>query len=126
MVVAALMLARTGTVLISNPTIDSAPATSVGRPDTAVPNATSWRPVNQHSSCAQAACNTVLTVVWHDRANSPNATDVSAGTLNDSTPRRPSRSRPGSATSAGLSNPANTSAQAASAATLSRSESQVT
>src|ERR1700722_5421520 len=126
MVVAALMLARTGTVLINNPTIESAPATSAGRPDTAVPNATSWRPVNQHNSCAQAACNTVLTVVWQERASSPKAADVSAGTLNDSTPRRPSRSRPGSPTRAGLSNPANTSAQAASAAALSRSASQLT
>ena len=40
MVVAALMLARTGTVLINRPTIESAPATSSGRPDTAVPKAT--------------------------------------------------------------------------------------
>ncbi|SHY73982.1 Uncharacterised protein [Mycobacteroides abscessus subsp. abscessus] len=35
------MFARTGTVLISRPTIESAPAKSAGRPDTAVPNATS-------------------------------------------------------------------------------------
>ncbi|CAM3224421.1 hypothetical protein MYSI104531_24565 [Mycobacterium simiae] len=41
MVVAVVMVARTGTVLMSRPTIDSAPASSTGRPDTAVPNATS-------------------------------------------------------------------------------------
>ena len=34
-------VARTGTVLINRPTIESAPATSAGRPDTAVPKATS-------------------------------------------------------------------------------------
>ena len=64
MVVAAVMFARTGTVLINRPTIDSAPATSAGRPETAVPKATSWWPVSQHSSCAQAPCSTMLTVVW--------------------------------------------------------------
>src|SRR5271167_4593326 len=126
MVVSAVNVARTGTVLISRPTIDSAPTTSAGRPDTAVPKATSWRPVNQHNIWAQAACNTVLTVVWHDRANSPSAALVSAGTVKDATSRRPSRSRPASATRAGVSNPANTSPQAASAATLSRSDSQLT
>ncbi len=56
-------LARTGTVLISRPTIDSAPGTSVGRPDTAVPKATSSWPVSHISSWAQPTCNTVLTVV---------------------------------------------------------------
>ena len=40
-VVAAVMVARTGTVLISSPTIDSAPATSAGLPDTTAPKATS-------------------------------------------------------------------------------------
>ena len=40
-VVAGVMRARTGTVLINRPTIDSAPATSAGRPETTVPNATS-------------------------------------------------------------------------------------
>src|ERR1700692_4992994 len=97
MVVAAEMLARTGTVLINNPTIDSAPATSAARPATAVPKATSWRPVNQHNSCAQAACNTVLTVVWHDRANSPSAALVSAGPVKDGTSRTPRRSGAGAA-----------------------------
>ena len=48
MVVAAVMVARTGTVLINRPTIDSAPATSAGRPETAVPKATSCWPVSQH------------------------------------------------------------------------------
>jgi len=56
-------LARTGTVLISRPTIDSAPGTSVGRPETAVPKATSSWPVSHISSWAQPTCNTVLTVV---------------------------------------------------------------
>ena len=62
-VVAAVMVARTGTVLINRPTIDSAPTTSAGRPETAVPKATSCWPVSHISSCAQAACSTVLTVV---------------------------------------------------------------
>ena len=61
--VAAVMFARTGTVLINRPTIDSAPTKSAGRPETAVPKATSWWPVSHISSCAQAACSTVLTVV---------------------------------------------------------------
>jgi len=39
-VVAAVMRPRTGTVLINRPTIDSAPTTSAGRPETAVPKAT--------------------------------------------------------------------------------------
>ena len=63
MVVVWVMVARTGTVLISRPTIVSAPAISVGRPETAVPKTTSCWPVNPISSCAHAACSTVLTVV---------------------------------------------------------------
>jgi len=38
---AAVRVARTGTVLINNPTIASAPGTSAGRPETVVPKATS-------------------------------------------------------------------------------------
>ena len=72
MVVPGVMYARTGTVLINRPTIDSAPATSAGLPETAVPKATSCWPVSEVSSCAQAPCNTVLTVVWCERASSPN------------------------------------------------------
>ena len=41
MVVAGVICARTGTVLINSPTIESAPATSLGRPETAVPKTTS-------------------------------------------------------------------------------------
>ena len=82
-VVAAVMFARTGTVLINSPTIDSAPANSAGRPETAVPKATSCWPVSQHSSCAKAPCNTVLTVVWHERASSLTARVVSADSRND-------------------------------------------
>ena len=63
MVVAGVMVARTGTVLIIRPTIDSAPATSVGRPETAAPKTTSRRPVIDINTCAQAPCSTVLTVV---------------------------------------------------------------
>ena len=48
MVVAAVMCARTGTVLINRPTIESAPSTSVGRPETAVPKTTSCWPVSRH------------------------------------------------------------------------------
>ena len=58
------MVARTGTVLINSPTIDSAPATSVGRPETAAPKTTSRWPVSHISTCAKAPCSTVLTVVW--------------------------------------------------------------
>ena len=47
-VVAAVMVARTGTVLINRPTIESAPATSAGRPETAAPKATSCWPVSRH------------------------------------------------------------------------------
>ncbi|SHV14033.1 Uncharacterised protein [Mycobacteroides abscessus subsp. abscessus] len=48
--VSGVMVARTGTVLINRPTIDSAPTRSVGLPDTAVPNATSVWPVSHISS----------------------------------------------------------------------------
>ncbi len=89
MVVAGVMVARTGTVLISRPTIDSAPVTSADRPETATPKATSWWPVSHISSCAQAPCSTVLTVVWQLRASSLMARVVSAGIRNDSVPRRP-------------------------------------
>ena len=58
-----MTLARTGTVLISNPTIESAPNTSAGRPETVVPKATSRWPVIAISSWTKAPCNTVLTVV---------------------------------------------------------------
>ena len=40
-VVAGVMLARTGTVLINRPTIESAPATSAALPETVTPKATS-------------------------------------------------------------------------------------
>ena len=43
-----MTFARTGTVLISRPTIESAPANSAGRPETAVPKATSCWPVSAH------------------------------------------------------------------------------
>lgn len=57
-------VARTGTVLISRPTIESAPSTSGDLPETTVPKATSGWPVSELSSNAQAPCNTTLTVVW--------------------------------------------------------------
>ena len=126
MVVAAVMFARTGTVFINRPTIESAPATSAGLPETTAPNATSWWPVSQHNSCAQAPCSTVLTVVWHERASSLSARVVSADTQNDSTPRGPTSNPPGGPTSVGASKPANTSRQAARAASRSRSASQLT
>ena len=47
------------------------PGRSTERPDTAVPKATSCWPVNEVSSCAQAACSTVLIVVRCERASSP-------------------------------------------------------
>ena len=80
MVVDAVVFARTGTVLINRPTIDSEPDTSGGRPETAVPNATSRWPVSRISSCAHAACSTVLTVVWQERASSPSSRVVSTDT----------------------------------------------
>ena len=116
MVVAAEMRARTGTVLINNPTIASAPATSGGLPETVVPKATSWRPVSTHSSCANAACNTMLTVVCCARANSPSARLVGSDTRCDTTPRRPSPTRPAGPTKVGVSKPASTLPQAAWAA----------
>ncbi len=79
-VVVAVARARTGTVLMSRPTIESDPASSAGRPETAVPNATSCCPVTTMSSCAQAACSTVLIVVCCDRARSARACVVSADT----------------------------------------------
>ncbi len=81
MVVAAAMLARTGTVLINKPTMASAPASSVGRPETAVPKATSCWPVSHVSNCAHAPCSTVLTVVRFARASSLSARVVSAETV---------------------------------------------
>ena len=104
----------------------SAPATSAGLPETAVPKATSCRPVSHISSCAQAACSTVLTVVWRERASSLSARVVCSGTRNDATPRRPSPNRPGGPTKVGVSKPANTSCQAARAASRSRPASQLT
>ena len=104
------MFARTGTVLISRPTIESAPATSAGRPETAVPNTTSCWPVSSISTCAHAACSTVLTVVWQrarQLARAPGWSPRAAGTS-----RRPAApARPGSAgpTSVGVSNPSSTS-----------------
>ena len=125
-VVAAVMVARTGTVLINNPTIESAPATSVGRPDTVVPNTTSCWPVNWHNNCANPACNTVLTVVRCERANASRARVISAGIRHVSTPRGPSPTRSGGPTTVGVSTPANTSPQAVRAASKSRSASQLT
>ena len=115
-VVAAVMRARTGTVLMNRPTIESAPATSAGRPETVVPKATSWWPVSHISSRAKAPCSTVLTVVWCERASSPSARVVSSGTRTDATPRRPSPNRSGGPTNVGASKPASTSRQAARAA----------
>ena len=123
---AAVMVARTGTVLINSPTIESAPATSAGRPETAAPKTTSCWPVSEVSSCAKPACSTVLTVVWCERANSLRARVVCAATRCDATPRRPNPTRPAGPTRVGVSKPANTSPQAARAATWSRSASQVT
>ena len=82
MVVAAVMFARTGTVLINRPTIDSAPATSAGRPETVVPKATSCWPVSEDSSCAQAPCSTVLTVVWQRARQFADGLVISAGSWN--------------------------------------------
>ncbi|SKT90147.1 Uncharacterised protein [Mycobacteroides abscessus subsp. abscessus] len=89
MEVAALILARTGTVLISRPTIDSAPGTSAGRPETTEPKTTSCCPVSEVSSSAHAPCNTVLTVVCCARANSPNAPASRPDNWCVRTPRRP-------------------------------------
>ena len=58
----------------------------------------------------------MLTVVWCERASSPSARVVCSGTRNDSTPRRPSPNRSGGPTNVGVSKPANTSRQAAWAA----------
>ena len=63
--------ARTGTVLTRRPRIHSAPATSSGAASTLPgPTATSRWPVIHISSCAHAACNSVPTVVWCERASS--------------------------------------------------------
>ncbi|SKV48663.1 Uncharacterised protein [Mycobacteroides abscessus subsp. abscessus] len=105
-VVAAPIVARTGTVLISKPTIDSAPSTSAGRPETVVPNATSPCPHNELSSNAHAPCNTTLTVVCCERASFVNARVVRRGTRNRSTLRRPNCSFCGGPRSVGASNPA--------------------
>ncbi|CAM3441792.1 hypothetical protein MYIN104542_30055 [Mycobacterium intermedium] len=63
MVVVIWAVARTGTVLINNPTIDSERASSVGRVEIVVPNTTSRRPVTPISNCAKPACSTVFSVV---------------------------------------------------------------
>ena len=65
------------------------PGRSTERPDTAVPKATSRWPVNEVSSCAQAACSTVLIVVRCERASSVTARVTCSGTRNDATSRRP-------------------------------------
>ena len=82
-----------------------------------MPKATSCWPVSHISSCAQAACSTVLTVVWHDRASSPRARVVCCGhSKRRATPRRPSPNRRGGPTRSGCRTRSNTSRQAASAA----------
>ncbi|PQM44793.1 hypothetical protein C1Y40_05045 [Mycobacterium talmoniae] len=126
MLVVGAICARTGTVLINSPTMVSAPGTSAGRPETVTPKVTSGRPVSEHSSCAYAACKTVLTVVWRERASSLTARVVCSGSRNASAPRVPTFVRSGGPTRVGDSNPSNTSRQAARAASRSRSASQAT
>ncbi|SHW77671.1 Uncharacterised protein [Mycobacteroides abscessus subsp. abscessus] len=104
----------------------STPETSAGRPDTVVPNTTSWLPVSQHSSWAYAACSTVLTVVCRDRANSPAAVAICAGSVTVSTRRGPDSVRPAGPTNVGVSRPRSSSPHAAVAAWRSRSASQLT
>ncbi|SOK27434.1 hypothetical protein MSIMFB_05691 [Mycobacterium simulans] len=81
--VVAVRVARTGTVFMKRPTIDSTPANSAGRPATVIPNTTSCWPVNQFSRHAQPACRTVLTVVLWARAIRVSASVVASDKKND-------------------------------------------
>ncbi|SLD79960.1 Uncharacterised protein [Mycobacteroides abscessus subsp. massiliense] len=116
-VVVAVARARTGTVLISRPTTESAPVNSAGRPDTTVPKAMSCAPVCTMSNCAHAARRTVLTVVCCERARSPKARVVSGEIRYDATPRGPGTDR--GATSVGASKPSRALRHAAHAASRS-------
>ena len=81
---------------------------------------------SQRAYARQAACKTVLTVVWQERASSLTARVVHSGTRNDSTPNGPRLNRSGGLTKVGVSKPASTSLQAARALSRSRPASQVT
>ena len=103
--------------MINRPTIDSAPATSAGRPDTAVPKATSCWPVSQHQQLRPRSLqHGVDGGVARPRQLAQGRAWSRADTVNDSTPRWPSSSRPGGPTRVGVSKPANTSRHAAWAA----------
>ncbi len=70
---------RTGTVLMSMPIIESAPASSAGRPLTVEPNTTSSRPVSEPTRMAQIPWHTVLSRTWLLRAYAVSSAVVSDG-----------------------------------------------
>ena len=122
-----MMFARTGTVLINRPTIDSAPASSAGRPETVVPKATSCWPVSQHQQLREGALQHGVdggVVRARQLAKGPRGLAQAPETM----PRlaAPAPTDPADPTSVGVSKPANTSRQAARAASRSRPASQVT
>nr|WP_246292055.1 hypothetical protein [Lentzea indica] len=57
---------------MNNPTIDSTPAKSAGRPETVRPNTTSCSPDDADNTLAHAACTTVDNVTRSRRASSTN------------------------------------------------------
>ena len=125
MVVSGEMLTRCGTVLINSPTIESAPANSAGRPATTTPKVISDWPAMDTSSCDQAACSTVLTVVWSARARSFSASVVAVETRSEATLRGPSPNRSRGPTKVGVSNPASASRHAERASWVSCDASQL-
>ena len=118
-------LTRCGTVLINSPTIESAPAKSLGRPATTSPKTISDWPVMDISSCDQAACSTVLTVVWCERASALSASVVAGETRSEATLRGPGPNRSRGPTKVGVSNPANASRHAERAPCISCPASQL-
>ncbi|SON64082.1 hypothetical protein MSIMFI_05614 [Mycobacterium simulans] len=106
------MLARTATVLINKPTIDSTPVRSGGRSATTAPNTTSCWPVSQFSARAHAACSTVLIVVWWARAMAVKASVVIADSAKHLTSLLDMPSGSGGPTKVGASTSANTARQA--------------
>jgi hypothetical protein len=110
---------------MNNPTIDSTPASSGGRPATVAPNTTSLRPASRASNSAHAPCSTVFTVSPQLRASPVTAAVSSAET---STRMLPSvtgaRAGSAGATRVGSSRPASSACHAAPAAFLSCRASQ--
>ena len=122
------MPTRVGMVLMNMPTMDSTPGSSAGRPETVVPNTTSRSPLYLDSNSAQAPCTTVFTVnpcrlaVRRSRSDSSAANAIR--TSSDDSARCASAGCRSYGNGVGVSNPASTRRQYASASPRSCPRSQ--